>query len=235
ASAVRVRLDAGAAHPALREQRTLLAAMTLGRCGAPATTPSSRPLVDDGSIRLFPDFATQAECAHLATGLRDLLAPAVVVDSTTGATIRHPVRNADEAAFGPTREDLAVRAINLRLAAASGTEVAQGEALTVLRYAPGQQFKLHSDVIGRTRNERVATMLVYLNDAFEGGETTFPDHGLTVTPRAGDALLFRNILSDGRPDPRKRHAGRPVTRGVKWLATRWIRARAFDPWTGPER
>lgn len=233
-SSARRLLDQGGDHPSLLRQRELLAPLVLAPDGAPRVVPPSRALVDDGSIRLFPAFAAPAECAHLAAETRELLAPAVVVDSATGATIRHPVRDADEAVFGPTREDLVVRAINLRIAAASGTDVAQGEALTVLRYAPGQRFKLHSDVIGRTRNERCATMLVYLNDAFEGGETSFPDHGLVVKPKAGDALLFRNTLADGRPDPRKRHAGEPVTRGVKWLATRWIRTRPFDPWTGPE-
>lgn len=221
-------------HAALKAQLALIAAMPLGSTGAPATPPVGHPLVPDGSIRLFPAFATPAECAHVATGLSDLMAPASVLDPSTGRPVPHPIRSADEAAYGPTREDLAVRAVNLRIAAASGTAVAQGEALTILRYAPGQRFGLHSDVLSRTRNQRVATMLLYLNDAFDGGETTFPDHQLVVTPRGGDALLFLNTLPDGRPDPRKRHAGQPVVRGVKWLATRWIRQRPFDPWRGPE-
>ena len=231
----RTLLDAGAGrHPVLTGQRALVDAMGVDGVGAPSAALSSRALVPDGSIRLFPAFVTPAECAHVATGLSDLMAPASVLDPATGRTVPHPIRSADEAAYGPTREDLAIRAINLRIAAASGTAVDQGEALTILRYAPRQRFGLHSDVLARTRNQRVATMLLYLNDAFEGGETVFPDHELVVTPRAGDALLFLNTLPDGRPDPRKRHAGRPVVRGVKWLATRWIRQRSFDPWTGPE-
>lgn len=52
-----------------------------------------------------------------------------------------------------------------------------------------------------------------------------------MTPRGGDALLFVNTLADGLPDPGSRHAGLPVTHGAKWLATRWIRRAAIDPWT----
>jgi prolyl 4-hydroxylase len=221
-------------HAPLAAQRRLIAGMSLDESGTPSASPVSRSLVPDGSVRLCAGFATPAECAHVATGLADIMAPASVLDPVTGRAVPHPIRSADEAAYGPTREDLVVRALNLRIAAASGTAVAQGEALTILRYAPGQRFGLHSDILGRTRNQRVATMLLYLNDAFEGGETTFPDHQLVVKPRAGDALLFLNTLPDGRPDPRKRHTGQPVVRGVKWLATRWIRQRPFDPWTGPE-
>jgi prolyl 4-hydroxylase len=43
----------------------------------------------------------------------------------------------------------------------------------------------------------------------------------------GDALLFRNADADGRPDPLALHSGLPVTRGVKYLASRWIRAEPF--------
>lgn len=226
-----------AAASTLQEARTqldLVTAMALDETGMPSIVPEGEPLIADGSIRLFRDFATPAECAHVAHAVGDILAPALVVDPATGRSVPNPIRTSDAAVIGPTREDLAIRAINLRFAAASGTQVAQGEALTVLRYAPGQQFRLHSDAISPTRNQRVLTVLLYLNDGFSGGETSFPAHGLTVRPRIGDAILFRNTLPDGRPDPGMRHAGEPVRAGVKWLATRWIRARPFSPWTGPE-
>ena len=136
--------------------------------------------------------------------------------------------------IGPTRETLPIRAINLRVAAVSGSTVDQGEALVVLRYTPGQEFRPHYDSLPNTRNQRAATVLLYLNDGFGGGETVFPAYGLSVRPKAGDAILFSNTLPDGSPDARANHAGLPVTHGVKWLATRWIRARPFSPWTGPE-
>lgn len=229
----RALLDAAATtDPIAAAQRQLLDAMALDAAGAPLTPPVGESLAGDRIVR-FPGFATAAECAHLAETAADLLAPAMVFDPRTGRQVAHPVRTNHEAVIGPMRESLPVQAINRRIAAISGTDWRQGESLTVLRYTPGQQFRMHHDAINGARNQRVTTVLLYFNDGYAGGETVFPDHGVTVVPRAGDALLFQNMAGD-RPDPQARHAGQPVRQGAKWLGTRWIRARPFSPWTGPE-
>ena len=76
-------------------------------------------------------------------------------------------------------------------------------------------------------NQRILTVLVYLNDDYEGGETLFVRTGLRFKGRSGDALLFRNALPDGRADELSQHAGLPVVAGEKFIASRWIRARPF--------
>ena len=228
------RLEVAAkADPVAAEQLRLLRAMDLDASGMPRTPPAGAPVSTAPRITRFPRFFSPAECAHVARVTGALLAPARVIDPATGQWRAHPVRTSDDAAIGPAQEDLVVRALNLRIAAASGTRVEQGEALTVLRYRPGQQFRPHLDTIAGAANQRRATMLVYLNEGYGGGETHFADANVTITPRGGDAILFENVRSDGIPDPATRHAGLPVTQGVKWLATRWIRARAVDPWTLP--
>ena len=215
-------------------QLKLLGAMEIDAEGGPLALPEPEILVSGSQIMRFPRLFRPEECAHVVNVAIDMLAPGRVVDPRTGRWIEHPIRTADEAAIGPAREDLVVQALNKRIAAASGTDTTQGEALTVLRYRPGQQFRLHSDVLQNTRNQRIATVLVYLNDGFEGGRTTFPAYGLEITPRQGDAVVFRNVDTKGKPDLSKRHSGEPVVRGTKWLATRWIRAHSFSHWTGPE-
>lgn len=212
----------------------LVDAMAIDDEGAPTRLPEPEPLAPDGAVVRYPGLLTPAECEHVARMAMDIMEPATVVHPVTGKPIKHPHRTSDGAVLGPTRETLAVRAINRRVAAISGTDVDQGEALTVLRYAPGQEYRPHHDTLTGTNNQRVKTVLLYLNQGFGGGETAFPHYGLSVTPRGGDALLFLNTGPNGRPDPRAQHAGVPVTGGVKWLATRWIRARPFSPWTGPE-
>jgi prolyl 4-hydroxylase len=220
--------------PEAAAQLALLDAMRLSPEGAPTVAPQAEALVPGGAVTRFPGLLSVGECAHVAQAAADLLAPTVVVDPRTGRQTPHPVRTSDGAVIGPTRETLVVQAINRRIAAASATDWRQGEALTVLRYAPGQQYRAHFDTLPGTGNQRVKTMLVYLNEGFEGGETTFPQYGLVIRPRAGDAVLFDNTLPDGSVDRRSLHTGEPVRRGVKWLATRWIRTRPFSPWTGPE-
>jgi prolyl 4-hydroxylase len=42
-------------------------------------------------------------------------------------------------------------------------------------------------------------------------------------------LVFRNSTSGDVRDPLAEHAGLPVTSGIKYLATRWIRARRWIP------
>lgn len=216
--------------PVAAAQLGLVKQMQLHVDGTPQTTPTGKPLSTAPRVTRFFRFFTPEECTHVAQVASDLLEPASVFDPATGRRIRHPVRTSHDGAIGPAREDLVIRALNLRIAAATGTDVAQGEALTVLRYAPGQEYRPHVDTIAGAANQRIKTMLVYLNQGYEGGETRFLANGLTVTARAGDAILFDNCLPDGRCDPLSRHAGLPVRSGVKWLATRWIRAQPVDPW-----
>ena len=231
----RALLDAAAGTDQVAaDQLTLLDAMALTKDGAPIDPPRAQRIGENPDVRHIARLFTQEECLHIAQCAADMLQPATVADPRTGRNVANPVRTSDGAVIGPTRETLVVQALNRRLAAVTGTDWRQGEALSVLRYQPGQQFRPHVDALPVTSNQRLRTVLVYLNEGFAGGATYFVNNALRVTPRTGDAIIFDNVRADGSIDPATQHAGEPVTAGVKWLATRWIRARPFSVWTGPE-
>lgn len=231
--AVRLLQTAARHDPVAQEQLSLLAAMRLRPDGAPADLPSLRSLSVAPNVAHVEQLLSPAECAHVASVARPLLEPADVIEPTTGRKIVHPVRTSHSGAIGPAREDLVIRAINHRIAAVSNTQIDQGEPLTILHYAPGQQYRPHIDTLPRTDNQRIRTVLIYLNQGYGGGQTHFSANNLTIEAAAGDAIVFDNVLADGSPDLLSRHAGLPVTSGSKWLATRWIRAARYDPWAKP--
>ena len=179
-------------------QLSTLERMALDPDGAPIVVPKLRRISKTPAIWRVEGLLTQEECRQIATTATDLLEPATVIDPTTGRNVVHPVRTSDTALIGPTYENLVIRALNRRLATLTETLVAQGEALTVLRYSPGQRFRPHLDALPDTCNQRVKTVLVYLNDSFTGGTTIFPHAGLRITPRAGDAIVFDNVDADER-------------------------------------
>jgi len=224
--AVELLRDAAASEPAAAAQLCLIDAMDLTADGAPAAENAAETLSEAPEVRRFPALFSGDECAYLIDAAKPLLQPSVVVDPRTGQQVPNPVRTSSAAGFPFIDENPAIHALNRRLAAASGTDVRSGEPLQVLHYAPGQQYHPHSDALPNVapNQQRVLTFLVWLNDDFDGGETSFPHLGLSVRGRTGDGLLFRNALPDGTVDPRALHAGLPVTRGVKHIASRWIRA-----------
>lgn len=222
---------AAGGDPIAAQQMALLDRMDIGQDGAPLSLPEPMMLSADPSIQRFPALLTPDECRHLAATADPLLEPAQVIDPRTGQWKPHPIRTSSGGAIGPTREDLVTRALNLRIARASDTRADQGEPLTVLKYTPGQQYRPHLDSIDGATNQRIKTVLVYLNQGFGGGETQFPLLPLTIEPKGGDAIIFHNLTAAGRANSLTRHAGLPVIHGVKWMATRWIRAQPVDPWT----
>ena len=222
-------LAAFAAHdPAARAQHHLIAAMSLAGDGAPMTVPTPERLSGKPDVLLFRNLFSMRECHYLCWLAEPMLEPAVVIDPVSGRHIRDPVRTSDVAAFPLAIENPAIRALNQRISAASGTDVACGEPLQILSYRPGQQYHAHVDAIAGTDNQRVITVLVYLNSDYAGGETRFLPNGPSVKGATGDAILFRNVDLHGRADPASRHAGLPVTKGRKLVASRWIRERPLD-------
>lgn len=220
-------------NPRSRTELERIRAMALDAVGDPLLVPAGERVSGAPEITRFAGLFSAEECAWLAAAAEPMLEPAVVVEPGTGRQVRDPVRVCDSAGFPWPLENPALHALNRRLAAASGTAPEQGEPLQVLRYRPGGEYKPHFDAIPSFANQRRATFLVWLNEDYEGGETFFPTPGLRLKGRAGDAILFRNTGADGRRDPAAAHAGLPVRRGEKLIASRWIRERTFDMPMGP--
>lgn len=232
-----VRADPDAAKRILaklapRDPRAAAQLAVLSRVPAPPD-PIREPVSDTPEITLLGRLLDPEECRYLIALAEPELQPSFVIDPATGGRMPHPIRTSDGTNFGPTQEDLVVNRINRRIAAATGTRVEAGEPLHMLRYAPGQQYRPHLDAIPGLANQRAVTVIVYLNGGYGGGETDFPDLGISIGGAPGDALMFRNVGPDGRADPLTRHSGLPVTSGVKWIATRWIRQSRHDLWSEP--
>lgn len=182
----------------------------------------------DPYIALYPQLFSSAECRYLMLIGTPWLQRATVL-SLTGEPRFDEVRDAQSCSVPHLAEDLVVQAINRCIAAATGTQASWGEPLNILRYDPGQQYHPHHDGTGSDNvSVRTHTALIWLNEDYEGGETLFMKTGAKLKGRIGDALLFRNALADGTRDPDAGHAGLPVMKGEKLVASRWIRARPFE-------
>ncbi|WP_186456910.1 prolyl hydroxylase family protein [Sphingomonas suaedae] len=224
ADAARAIVEAAAPRSPLAAQHLAIAD------SIPREAPQPEILSDDPYIARIPGLISRDACAFVMARAMPMLQPSFVIDPANGQRVPHPIRTSAGAAFPPTDEDLVLHTVNCRAATASNTDVGRGEPLHVLRYTPGQEYRPHLDALPGVENQRSHTVLIYLNDGYGGGETEFPELGITVRAQAGDALVFRNTTDAGRADARTEHAGLPVTSGEKWLATRWIRQAEFHPW-----
>ena len=118
-----------------------------------------------------------------------------------------------------------------------GIDPALGETIQGQRYEPGQEFRGHYDHFlpsqpfwdaeQKRGGQRSWTAMAYLNAVDEGGTTDFPRVDLSIPPQPGALLIWNNMKRDGTPNPHAMHAGLPVVKGVKYVLTKWYRAR---PW-----
>jgi hypothetical protein len=205
--------------------------------------PAPATLSEDPPIHTAPGLLSAELCDALIARGRPLLGPAPIYNEIQGGNAISDGRRNSAAQFGATDVDLVTEAVCNRLCAFAGVPAVNAEILQVLHYQVGEYFAPHYDfwdpgfaghaVQLRGYGQRVATVLVYLNDDLDGGETEFLRLGLRHRGRKGDALLFRNVDAQGQPDRRTLHAGLPPTQGEKWLLSLWIRDRAFPPCPPP--
>jgi prolyl 4-hydroxylase len=196
----------------------------------PAATRSEQPRIAGVQGLLSAD-----ECIYVALKGLPLLRPARVV-GRDGRSMVGDIRSNESAKFGLLEADAVLQSIDLRVAAALGHPAENGESCALLRYQVGQQYLPHCDWIDPQREatrpdlerwgQRVATCIVYLNDAFEGGTTVFPKLGLELRGGVGDAFIWDNVRHDGSVDPLTLHAGQAPTKGMKYLLSKWMRNRS---------
>ena len=127
--------------------------------------------------------------------------------------------------------------LDRRIAEVMNWPVENGEGLQILNYQIGGEYKAHFDYFAPADpgsqvhlahgGQRVSTLVMYLNEVEAGGETVFPDIGLSVVPKKGSAVYFEYCNSLGQVDPLSLHSGMPVIQGEKWIATKWMRQRRY--------
>ncbi|KAI4302718.1 hypothetical protein MLD38_038435 [Melastoma candidum] len=196
-------------------------------------------------IIVLHNFLSMQECDQLRAIALPRLQVSTVVDVKTGKGIRSEVRTSSGMFLSAKeRQSPMVKAIEKRISVYSQVPVENGELIQVLKYEKDQYYKPHHDYFSDTFNlqrggQRIATLLMYLSDDVEGGETHFPlagdddcscggktVKGLSVKPIKGDAVLFWSMGLDGGSDPKSIHGGCEVLSGEKWSATKWMRQKA---------
>ncbi|USK72766.1 2OG-Fe(II) oxygenase [Peribacillus frigoritolerans] len=117
--------------------------------------------------------------------------------------------------------------IEKRISTIMNIPVEHGEGIQILKYNPGQEYKAHFDFFtsssNAAKNNRISTIILYLNDVEHGGETFFPKLNFSVFPRKGMAVYFEYFYNDKNLNELTLHGGAPVINGEKWVATQWMR------------
>ena len=194
--------------------------------------PEVARLRDAPQIEAIRGFLSPEECAYIMARGAPYLQRAQVAGAD-GSPMLDPIRTNDAMVFASVETDVVLQSIDSLVARALRSAPECGEHFALLRYRPGQAYASHCDWIdpatpGKDQEvaesgQRVATLLVYLNDDFRGGETHFVGLNWSFKGKRGDALLWRNVTPDGAIDPLTLHAGLAPTAGEKWLLSKWMR------------
>ena len=171
-------------------------------------------------VFIVDDFFTREECDKYIRMSEDFGFEEALVTTAKGTVRLDNLRNNDRVMFKDNEIanwlwERASDFVPVEYDGRAATGI--NELIRFYRYQPGQQFDWHLDFpFERDNGERsYLTLLIYLNDAFTGGATSFEDsyseqsfEEFHVQPRRGMALFFEH---------QTHHKGEPVRDGCKYV------------------
>jgi Rps23 Pro-64 3,4-dihydroxylase Tpa1-like proline 4-hydroxylase len=100
-------------------------------------------------------------------------------------------------------------------------DIADREQTQIVRYGTGGHYEAHSDA-ALDLEQRYFTVVCYLNEDFDGGQTSFPYlSNLVVCPKLGRMIIFPS---------RYVHRAEPVSNGEKYVAVTWLHGPVAVKW-----
>lgn len=181
------------------------------------------------NIQEIPNFLTPEECNKIIELSNGKLSPSKVY-SQNEDLLSNDSRISQQCWL--TDDNPIIKSISERVKQVTNT-VGTQEQLQVVNYPKGGFFSPHYDAcegndsyctrMNGSDGPRLLTVLFYLNDDFDGGETVFPKINKSVKPEKGKAVIFRNVDENGVIITQALHGGEPIKSGEKWIANKWIR------------
>ncbi|XP_048590324.1 prolyl 4-hydroxylase subunit alpha-1 isoform X4 [Nematostella vectensis] len=185
---------------------------------------------DDPRVVIFRGLVTDRETARIKQIASPMLNRATVYNIDTGV-LEYADYRVSKSAWLEDHLDETIATVNKRIAMVTGLDVQTAEKLQIANYGMGGQYEQHTDhgepdspLANDPLGNRIATLLIYLNDVALGGATVFLKAGVHVPPTKGDAVFWYNLKKSGDGDPLTEHAACPVVCGSKWVANKWFRA-----------
>lgn len=180
------------------------------------------------------DFISKADCDKIVEIMSTNLIPSTVTNPKED--IKY-VRTSSTSHLDKNSNSY-IRQINDMLHKFMNIPIENGEEVQGQRYLPGQEFKEHTDWFDSSleynvphleSGQRTWTLMIYLNDVEEGGETEFTEIGYSFKPKKGKAIVWNNLYDNKQGNPFTKHAGKPVVKGVKNIITKWFREKSTVP------
>uniref|UniRef100_A0A0D9UXE1 procollagen-proline 4-dioxygenase n=1 Tax=Leersia perrieri TaxID=77586 RepID=A0A0D9UXE1_9ORYZ len=183
-------------------------------------------------VFLYEGFLSDMECGHLVSMARGNMKPSsVVTDGDSNSSYNNI-------------EDTVVSKIEDRISLWSFLPKEYGESIQVFKYGVNKSDSVKDEPKSGNGSHRLVTILMYVSDVKQGGETVFPRSemkdaqakegalsqcsGYAVRPAKGNAILLFNLKPDGEPDKDSQYEECSVLEGEKWLAIKHIHLRKND-------
>lgn len=160
---------------------------------------------------------TPDECKEIIKQSEGILLPSVIGGQSHTKKIRNSYSAVLHFNFNPVIEKLKYEAYKL-----TGYPSINFEPMQISRYLTGGYYRPHQDAFTGKNTMRRKTLLICLNDDYEGGETNFPILGKRFKMDVGDVLVFNTVDINGNLTIEALHEGCDVTKGTKWILTIWI-------------
>ena len=167
--------------------------------------------------RVVSNFITDEERSYIMREAHKKLNTSMV---TQEAKVDKKIRDSETAWL--SLNDPVVREVAERCVSLTDRPLVNCESLQVLKYGPNGFYKPHQDVIRGDKNYRMYTVILALNDDYEGGETVFPTINKRFKLKAGDALIFHTVDNYELTTSKSLHGGNPVKSGEKWICNLWV-------------
>lgn len=182
--------------------------------------------LEEPLIVVLGNVLSEEECDELIRLSQDRLQRSKIGDSREINNLR-----TSNSMFFQESENEFISRIENRASQIMNIPIENGEGLQILNYQIGQEYKAHFDYFNSgnkaVSNPRISTLVMYLNDVEQGGETIFPELNFSVCPQKGMAVYFEYFYNDQALNELTLHAGSPVVIGEKWAATQWMRRKQY--------
>jgi prolyl 4-hydroxylase len=198
------------------------------------TSPQGYTAIEDDydEPTIIKDVVTPYEAQYIIDHASDKFTKSLLVGDILDKNIR------DSETCWISKSDKIVGDIIKRISIMVNKPFENAEDLQVVKYKLNGLYRPHHDACCDDNNEcneflkrggqRIITVVIYLTDDFEGGETNFPNLNKKYKPPKYSGIMFYPLDKTFKTcHPKALHEGTPVTRGTKIICNVWFRESTF--------